>query len=359
MTSLIIPSAGSSSRFGLSRPKFLLTHPRGGTMLEASIPSAKSLQNLGVTKIIIPTLETYFQYLSHTKLAERISEKTQIQTDFHLLDNPTSSVVETMLRIIDLVPQEESLIVKDCDNFIGLDGLNLDYDNFVISVDLESNNIVNIMNKSFLKDDTDGNLKRIVEKKVISSKVYVGLVKFESARLFMDGCSSIQTESELYISHVIENLGNHGIKFKTISTSIYEDWGTLRDWLAYCNQYKTIFLDLDGVLLINKHPLSIDGGWEEINFIESNCNYLLPLSAAGKVRIIFTTSRTSEFKDELISALTQKGFSNFDLVMNLSHSKRILVNDFSDTNPYPTALSINLPRDAKNLGDYLKHLLIS
>jgi hypothetical protein len=38
--------------------------------------------------------------------------------------------------------------------------------------------------------------------------------------------------------------------------------------------------------------------------------------------------------------------------MDLPHAKRILINDFAPTNPYPTAVAINLERNSSNLQNY-------
>ena len=43
------------------------------------------------------------------------------------------------------------------------------------------------------------------------------------------------------------------------------------------------------------------------------------------------------------------GFKNFKLIMNLLNSKRILINDFNEANPYPKAVAINLYRNQDNL----------
>jgi hypothetical protein len=39
--------------------------------------------------------------------------------------------------------------------------------------------------------------------------------------------------------------------------------------------------------------------------------------------------------------------------MGLPHTRRILVNDYSLTNPFPTAMSVNLERDSKLLSSIL------
>jgi hypothetical protein len=47
------------------------------------------------------------------------------------------------------------------------------------------------------------------------------------------------------------------------------------------------------------------------------------------------------------------GFGDCQLVMNVHHSKRILINDYANSNPYPTAVAINIERDNENLGDMI------
>jgi hypothetical protein len=51
--------------------------------------------------------------------------------------------------------------------------------------------------------------------------------------------------------------------------------------------------------------------------------------------------------------LRSLGFKNIILLIGLNASRRILINDYNNANPYPRAEAINLKRDADNLKDYL------
>jgi hypothetical protein len=51
--------------------------------------------------------------------------------------------------------------------------------------------------------------------------------------------------------------------------------------------------------------------------------------------------------------LQELGFDNYNLVMGIHHAKRILINDFASSNPYPSAIAVNLVRDSDNLGDMI------
>ena len=45
------------------------------------------------------------------------------------------------------------------------------------------------------------------------------------------------------------------------------------------------------------------------------------------------------------------------ILTNLLHAKRALINDFSETNPFPSSISINLERDSNKLSSVLVNLL--
>ena len=60
-----------------------------------------------------------------------------------------------------------------------------------------------------------------------------------------------KVSSELYISHIIYQQLLDGVTFKAQKVERYSDWGTLEDWNKYKSEYKTIFTDLDGVLVEN------------------------------------------------------------------------------------------------------------
>jgi hypothetical protein len=51
--------------------------------------------------------------------------------------------------------------------------------------------------------------------------------------------------------------------------------------------------------------------------------------------------------------LDELGFGSCSLIMGIHHSKRVLINDYANSNPYPTALAINIKRDSEDLGDLI------
>ena len=45
------------------------------------------------------------------------------------------------------------------------------------------------------------------------------------------------------------------------------------------------------------------------------------------------------------------------IITDLMHSKRILVNDFAETNPYPSSIAVNIPRNDTGLSSILDSIL--
>ena len=54
-----------------------------------------------------------------------------------------------------------------------------------------------------------------------------------------------------------------------------------------------------------------------------------------------------------MKVLDTLGFGDCQLIMAVHHTKRVLINDYAVTNPYPTAVAINLKRDNEDLGDMI------
>jgi len=354
MALLLIPAAGASTRFNFNRPKFLLQHPLGGTMLENSIAGLGNLKNQGIEKVLVVSLASYFEEVSSKKLVNSLKDRFSIPIELLLLDKPTTSMVDTVVKGIEFFDQEEAIIVKDCDNFVKLKegNLNLDF-NLITTVDISVFNNIRPDNKSYLSINETGMLLNIVEKKIISSDINIGCVKFISTSDFLSCAMEMKSTSEAFVSDVIRLMLNRGNQFVAINAENYEDWGTQKDWLEYINKFQTIFIDIDGVIASNENPLSIKGGWDYFVPIHENCQYLLELQNAGKSKIVFTTSRSEFYRESLSKNLNGQGFKDYMLIMNLPHAKRILINDFAPTNPFPSAISINVLRNSSNLRDFL------
>ena len=70
-------------------------------------------------------------------------------------------------------------------------------------------------------------------------------------------------------------------------------------------------------------------------------------------QFVFTTARPKDVERITYSMLVTLGFRNFQLIMGLQNSRRILINDFNNSNPYPRATAINVERDKDQVANYL------
>jgi hypothetical protein len=135
----------------------------------------------------------------------------------------------------------------------------------------------------------------------------------------------------------------------------YEDWGTVESYKNYMHKSIVLFCDIDGVLLLNGSKFS-KNGWE-YEVLEKNLNSLKKISNNYNAYLIITTSRP-ESEKKLLEELFEKNKIRVQhYLMGLPHTKRILINDYAETNSYPTAISINLLRNSDELGMILEGVL--
>ena len=156
---------------------------------------------------------------------------------------------------------------------------------------------------------------------------------------------------DLYISHLIQKKLLEGSTFHAYEAFAYESYGTLVEFKNYVKDVKTIFCDFDGVLVKNSSKFD-SPPWQYIP-IESNILHLEEfLSESKDSKLIITTSRPQSEEPNIKSFLKEYKIKCHCIICSLPHAKRILVNDFSKSNPYPSSIAVNLPRDSDKLSDY-------
>lgn len=348
MSTLIIPCAGRSTRFPNSRPKWSLTHPYGDLMF---IQSIKGLDLSKYSEVVSVFLKDDVERFNLLEGLNQSLGEIDAKTSIVLLEQPTSSQSETVAEAISALNIKGDILIKDCDAYFTAEYAS---GNFVYTSNLRDVSNIKASSKSYVDVDKNGIIQTIVEKDVISNEFCCGGYGFSDAEKFVETYKKLKdsAEGEIYVSHIIFQQLLDGEQFITCNTSNFNDWGTLKDWNEYKKQYKTLFLDLDGVLVENSGEY-VGKKWGTTDALESNKDYINNLYETGKVRIIFTTSRKSKFRDETISQLEKCGIKYHTIIFDLLHCQRILVNDFSSSNSFPTAKAVNLPRNNDNLEEYL------
>jgi len=353
---VVVPAAGKSSRFLGIAPKWMRTHPDGSLMIEKALKTFHS-QNFKTYLITTEEINEKFQII--VKLNQALPDLEVV-----LLDKQTSSSIETLVKGLEKIGSNidlnTPLFIKDVDNVVEFDWNLFDFTiSSSVGVDLKTMVINNIINKSFLIVNENNMIIDFIEKEVVSNIISVGTHYFKTAFEAIKTAQSLLNKKkyidiELYTSHIIAYNIYSGIEYKLIKAVIYEDYGTQTEWNLVRNKHKTLFIDFDGTIVENIGRYG-HKNWFTRNdtVIESNIKVINKLYKEG-AQIIITTSRDISEKEYIKNFLLSFGLIPFEIICGLNHSERVIINDYFDTNPYPTASAINIERNG-DLSSFLNY----
>ena len=349
---LIVPMAGRSSRFPGVKPKWMLTHPNGKFMAVEAIQGFE----LDLFEKI------YFVYLAEHEEQHQFKkgfleelEDCGLHNKAELveLEKPTRDQPETVCKAIRMKNIKGPILIKDSDNRFNFEARQ---GNYVCYFDLNEAGLIKPKNKSYILTDDFNRIINIIEKKVISPYFCVGGYSFESAGLFCDSLSRLNSGQARYISNVIYQCLLEGISFEALPVRDYNDWGTIEDWDKYKRSYAALFIDMDGVIV--QHSAShFPPYYGETGPIEDNAQIIRKLRQSGKFQIIITTSRKPKFRKVTEKQLKKIGIEYDELLMGIYHGKRIIINDYSRSNPFKSCDAINLRRNSNELKEILRESL--
>lgn len=332
---VIIPCAGKSSRFPNTRPKYMLTMPDGRMMLQ-HVADPYIQKGYAVHFVIVK--EHVERYDAEYAIRHAYGDSVFV----HILDDFTSGPAETIHETIKEW-NDTPFIVHDCDSFF-------DYDipdgPFISYVDLHHYpDLHNLTAKSYVIYE-DGIIKNIIEKKISSEYICVGAYGFHSTDTYKAYYNKIINDcsGEIFLSHIVKSMVSSNIPFYSIEAQNYIDCGTYEAFMDYIRDHTTIFCDIDGVIFKNQshhfrnnYSNPPQANMQAVEFIKNK----IEMGAT----VIFTTARPEKYKDVTEQGLRDAGIEKFQVIYNLPHSPRMLINDVSTTNPWPAATSINVPRD--------------
>lgn len=358
MSTLIVPCAGKSTRFPNMRPKWLLTHPDGRLMVEHAIAG---IERKSFDRIVITTVaELCGKYEADLILRQVFGKSVEIC----ILPEFTSSPSETVYKTIKHQDISGSLVVRDSDNYVSFPH-ELVGDNFVAGVDLNHHRggISNIPGKSFLVVNNENIIIDIVEKRIRSNVISLGVYGFRASE---DFCESFERlvenggsgyNGEIFLSHIIAHLIGRGDSvFHYAEANGYEDYGTLEDWRKVLNRHATYFFDVDGIVFENSGKYGSTNWSNNKQVINENLMIIKKLADQGS-QIFFTTSRTEEYIQPLVDALKHYKIGYKNIITGCHHAPRIIVNDFANSNPFPSCQAVSIPRNS-NISQYLAGLLV-
>lgn len=349
---LIVPCCGLSKRYGMKKPKWMLTHPDGKPMIYKILePLSLNLFDdiiITITRIQNELFDSEF-FLKSVFLTYGIKNYK-----ICILEKQTKSQSETIYETIKKLNISGRIMIKDSDSLVRFNEDIIDNYNFVVCGNINSGKPINdLSGKSFVEIDCDKNIMKIYEKQIKSEYFSTGLYSFDSSEKFCEVYKQFFTDyidKEMYLSDIINILIND-FNFKIVEALQYEDWGTRDRWIEYVKNYKTYFIDFDGVLVKNTGRFGKKNWDSEFEEIKNNVLIIKKLFDNG-AQIIITTSRGHNYHDAINTFLENNGIKPYHIVCGCNHSQRIIINDFADTNPYPSSDSISIERNS----DLIKYL---
>ena len=223
--------------------------------------------------------------------------------------------------------------------------------NYVTGINIETfpREIRRLNSKSFITVNDQGIILDIIEKKIKSAHISVGLYGFEDAEIFHSAYSHLNSTSdsyhEIYLSHVIAYLiGTKQAIYKYVEAEDYEDWGTIQDWNIVLQKKSSVIIFADELLF----------EFDEENFltpINENLHAVKKLYDEG-AQIILMTSLADEFKNLIRNELEKVGVCVHEIITNCYRSHRQLINASTPAIPYPVGSVINVD-ESKRLANYL------
>lgn len=348
---IIVPCGGKSSRFPNMRPKWMLNAPNGNLMVVEALRGIEIKENIDIIITILKEHEEKYNIIEGLK--KNFREILNKEVIICILDKQTKSQSETVYETIKKMLIKDAILIKDSDNYFELKNINEKF-NYVSVDNLKNHKEINPGNKSYIKKDENGLISEIIEKEITSDTFSIGGYYFKDSEEFVQTYKKLEkdVEKEIYISDIISSMILQGKIFFIKNSKNYKDWGTSLEWLKFKNKVKTYFIDIDGVLFENGAQY-FNPKWGTTTPLLKNIDTVKNLKKLGNY-IVITTSRTEEFREQTIMQFKEVGLEYDQLVMGIGNGERVLINDYSTSNPFPSCTSINIKRNSDTLNEFLE-----
>jgi hypothetical protein len=248
MRTLIVLCAGN--RIINERPLYLNRHPEGMLLAEKAI---EGIHPENYDKVIYTILKSAEQeYNAAEQILNSVGKK--YPTEVVILEEKTSSPAETVYKTLKRANVEGEFAVRDSLNSITIE--KEPKGNFLVGLDLTSydDEVFKVRTKSFIILNEHHQVLDVVEKKLRSDVISVGLYGFKSVNDFYLAYEKLNDKNypikKLYLSHIISYLiGYKQRVFHCVEAVEHEDWGSEETWKLMQKRYEICFVNLDNLLL--------------------------------------------------------------------------------------------------------------
>lgn len=291
---VIIPIGGVGQRF--KDEGYLMPKPLINVLGKSMIYRVIDTLDIDSEDTIYIVYHNHLKEFNFEDLIKFYFPKKNIQ--FIPLDYMTKGAAETVLNCLNTLDNKklnENFLLLDCDTFYE--------DNIIESFKQSPNkNLIHYHTDtnpdpifSYIKTNHKGQVTEIKEKVKISNKANTGAYGFESGYLLKKYCNQVlDLNSELYISHVYNEMLKDNIEVYGKEIFEFNCVGTPLQLQIYCNQNKhkseklRICFDFDNTLV--SYP-TIPGDYYSVKPITRNINFVKLLKELGHTIIIYTARR--------------------------------------------------------------------
>jgi len=273
-------------------------------------------------------------------------------SEIFVIDEVTRGPAETVLKTLEHFNIDGPFLVKDADSYFYPKTTYNPTRNYVSVCNAREVRDIKLYNKSFSVINEQGYVVGTMEKEIRSEFFSSGGYFFSDPKSFKDGFQKYKRalpSGEYFLSQIIDTMVESGHIFLPMFCSKYEDWGTNEDWIAFRKRVATYIIDIDGVIYENGSRFW-KPRWGESKILGKVQNKIKQLFNNGNY-IVLLTSRPEIFRLTTENQLKEDGIKYHQLVMGVHHGNRVLINDFSTTNPFPSAIAINTLRNSADFLD--------
>lgn len=244
MRTLLIPCMGRKLFLGL--PQWISEFPTGETLLEEGLKKI----NLNIyDRIIVVIFKRDLTIHGSLEIIKRVRLRYPVLCFFYL-DDLTNGPAETVYKVINQLKITGNLIVKDIDAVFNFDSST--FDNFIVGTNIVryQSDIAHLLQKSFLILNEQKQILDVIEKRIKSEFISMGMYGFRDANLFKKAFEQLSDVSypikKVYISHIISYLiGRYGESFYYSELNKFYSFDSENDWIKMLKKYETYIIDLD------------------------------------------------------------------------------------------------------------------